>query len=255
MRARDNEVSCPPSGLIIALGYYAGDEAAAMRLARLLADIEPRRRSDVTLALCRRFDVELSPLAWQTQLHCGHKFGTMALRSEREAVGHPDGCNGLWAGIMDKLAESWATGRLNAHSVLFLEADGCPLRRDWIDRLIAEHTRTLAAGKRVTGHLMEVTDYPHLNGTMALHLSMWADHPSLHFTPPGGAWDMHHAAVLAAAARPTRLISNFYGSRDWTPGALAAVAKETAWLASVKDDSALRWAEQNLVAGSAPAKE
>ena len=44
----------------LALQYHAGDESSALRLARLLADIEPKKRTDVTLALVRRHDCELS---------------------------------------------------------------------------------------------------------------------------------------------------------------------------------------------------
>lgn len=246
-----NLVAAPPTGLVLALQYWAGDEVAAMRLARLLADIEPARRKDVTLALVRRFDTPPSDLMWKTALHCGFKFGVMQLVSEREGAGHPRGCNELFAGMMDQLSAAWADGLLAAHSVMAIEADGCPLRADWLDVLLREHAMTLAAGKRVTGHLMTLTDFPHVNGTLGCHLSLWLDRPSLRSTPPHQAWDMHHAAVYSAEARPTTLIRNFYGSRDWTPGALAAVAKETAWLSSVKDESAISWAERTLAARAA----
>lgn len=87
---------------------------------------------------------------------------------------------------------------------------------------------------------------PHLNGSMALHLSIWPDRPSLHRCPPNQAWDLMHAAVLMSEARPTSWIKNPYGACAWSPESLSVMAKETAFLCSQKDDSALAWAEKEL---------
>lgn len=252
MSARQNFVPFPPSGLVIALQYWQGDEAAAMRLARLLADIEPRRRhDDVMLAFCRRFDTPLTPLAHETILYCGLKFGVCQVKSEREGVGHPDGSFGLWAGTLDKLADGWISGYINAHSVFMVEADGCPVARDWIDRLKREHELTIAMGKRITGAVMEHA-VPHVNGGLMMHLSAWLDRPSLHRTPPRQAFDMFHAAVMMAEARATGLILNPYGSKGWTPGVLDEIGHNVCWLNNVKDDSVVSWAERTLVAPRAP---
>lgn len=244
---RHNYVDLPPAGLVLALQYWEGDEVQAMRLARLLADIEPARRDDVTLALCRRYDIPQSALWWQTFLHCGRKFGVVDLVSRREGTGHPHGCNELAAGILDQLADAWAAGNVPRHSVFLMEADGVPLRADWIERLGAEHEVTLAAGKRVTG-CMTALPLAHVNGSLIAHLSLWHDRPSLRRTPSGQAWDLFHAAVLNAEARPTTFIKNVYGGRDWSAPALAAMGRETAWMANAKDDSAIAWAERTLAA-------
>ena len=45
--------------LAIALQFYPGDQAEALRLARFLADLEPEYRDDVLLIFAERFDVEL----------------------------------------------------------------------------------------------------------------------------------------------------------------------------------------------------
>jgi hypothetical protein len=242
----ENYVELPPDKLVIAMQFWHGDESRAMRVARLIADIEPRRRDDVIFAFCRRFDTPETKLAWDTFLHVGAKFGVMPIRSQREATGHPDGCFGLFAGTLDVLARGWQDGTLRAHSVLMLEADGVPLRADWLDVLLAEHRRTLEAGKRVTGPLTE-RPLRHINGTLAMAFSCWIDRPSLHSCPPRQAWDLFHAEVLMAEARPTTLIKNAYGSGNWSAESLAVMAKETAYLCSQKDDSCLDWAELTLV--------
>lgn len=246
--AGENFVDEPPDQLVVALQYWSGDEARAMRVARLLADIEPARRGDVVFAFCRRFDLPMTRETWLTGLHVGQKFSVMHLASQREAVGHPDGCFGLWAGIMGALSEGWASGGLRARSVFTIEADGVPLRKDWLDRIIAAHKETLRRGKRVTGALME-EGLRHINGSLISHLSLWPDRQSLHRCPPGHAWDLFHADVLMAEAHPTSWIKNLYGNVEWSADALRLLARETAWLSSQKHDSALEWAERELTKG------
>lgn len=246
-----NYVQMPPQALVVAIQFYVDDEHRALRLARLLADIEPARRDDVMIAFARRFDCPASNLLQQTFMHVGKKFGVIDLPSRREGVGHPAGCNELWSSTMEQLSASWHAGNLSACSVFVVEPDGAPLSADWIARIQAEHQRAIRAGKRVSGCLVE-SPIPHVNGTLMAHLSTWRDRLSLHRTPPAQAWDLFHAAVLMAECQPTPLIKNVYGARGWSADGLAAMAKETAWLASTKDDSAIAWAERTLVARAAP---
>jgi hypothetical protein len=248
--AIDNLVPYPPSGLVIALQYWAGDMHQAFRLARLMADIEPKRRDDVVLAFCPRFDVPPSHAQYETFLYCGQKFGVMNVDIRRQATGHPAGANEMWGGIMDVLAESWRAGRAHYRSVFFAEADGCPLKRDWLELLLLEHERALIAGKRVSGAFMR-NCVPHINGSMVINLSTWFDRPSLHQTPAEQAWDLFHAAALMQEAQPTTLLCNPYGATGWTLGALTAMAHDVAYLLNTKDDSAIAWAERTLT-GRAP---
>jgi hypothetical protein len=234
-----------PGGMVIAVQYWAGDEAAAIRLARLLADIEPRPRDDATIALVRRFDTPLSDEARRTAQHVSRKFPVMVYRSKREGTGHPAGCNGLAGGAIDHLARMWMAGELMRSSVFLAEADGCPLRVDWLDLLIAEHERTLEAGLAVTGAYMGFI--PHINGTMVLEVPWWIDHPSVHVTPPDQGWDIFHRQTYLRAANRTKLIFNIHGSKNWTDDHLTPLGKEHTWVTSVKDSSVIGWAEQALV--------
>jgi hypothetical protein len=243
---RENLVSLPPSGFAIAIQFWGGDFHQAMRLARLLADIQPERTPTV-LAFCPRFDVAPSREEWDTFLYCGRKFGVTRVENKRDGVDHPNGCNQLFAGVMDALSEGWRAGRTSYDSVFFVEADGVPLRRDWLALLQAEHARTIRGGKRITGDLVEGVGVRHVNGSMVCNLGLWFDRPSLHQTPSDQAHDLFHAATLTAECRPTRLIANHYGSQGWSPEALAGVAKYTAWACNVKDDTAIAWAERTLV--------
>jgi hypothetical protein len=232
------------SGLVLAIQFWAGDEARALRLVRLLADLEPRRRKDVTLMLSRRFDLELSQVVAEAGEYASDSFAVIHHQSRRVGDGHPAGCNQLMGDTMDRLGEMWTAGELLHSSAFLIEYDGCPLRRDWLDVLIAEHDRTLAAGKAITGPYMAFL--PHINGTMVMHVPWWVDHPSVHYTPPTQGWDIFHRETMLAAAYRTKLILNLHGSRNWTNDQLRPLSMEHVWMTSVKDESVIGWAERSL---------
>ena len=94
----------PP--IMIAIQFYSGDQEEGLRLAVLLADMEPEFRNDVALVFARRFDVPgpgENPDLMDAAIYCAQKFPVMHVRSKREQVGHPDGCYGLWAGTCEEL--------------------------------------------------------------------------------------------------------------------------------------------------------
>jgi hypothetical protein len=242
-------------GFVVAIQYWAGDEARALRLARLLTAVEPVARKDmVTVALCRRYDMrDPSPEAVLTWKTLGTRFGAMMIRSEREGTGHPAGANALWAGTFEKLAGLWSNGQIQASSVMFVEADGCPVSHDWLDWIRSEHEALVVAGKRILGPRMSKP--PHVNGTLVSHLSVWADRPSLHRTPDDQAGDIFHRATLMQEAAASFSIQNAYGAEKWSDEALVGVGRQSAWLASTKDESAIAWAERTLPGDAWRARE
>ncbi len=246
--ARRNLVPWEPPGLTVVLQYWDGDEAPAMRLARLLADIEPAPRADISLVFFRRFDTILTPLSWETFLHCGRKFSVSQVQSKRKGAGHPWGCNELWSGALSCMARAWRRGSLKRPSCFFIEADGCPLRSDWASLLSAEHEASILSGKRVTGALMRMP-VPHFNGSLIAEASVWWDRASLHGTPPDQAWDLFHAAALLQEGRATSLIKNVYNARAASAEMLDAHSPETAWVCNAKDTSLIEWAERTLTNG------
>ena len=232
---------CPwsPHGLILALQYWSGDEARALGLARLLADIETERRGDVVLALCRSADCPLSAEAKRTAQHCHAKFpAVMVIQSNRPGHGHPDGPNQQWISFMETFAAERAAGRVHAEHVFTFEPDCVPLSRDWIDHLMVEQKLTIEQGKRITAAVMRHTDHrvQHPNGNLVMHLPYFTDHPSLHQTPATEAWDMHHRVELLSATRPSTIIANRHESKGWTISLLRNLATEAAWLHGFRDE-------------------
>jgi hypothetical protein len=246
----------PPMPLMLVLQFWKGDQARALRLARLLADIEPARRDDVILVFARRFDVPLSPTIWKAGLHCGHKFTIMHIQSKRRAHGHPDGCYGLWAGAAEQLYEWYSTkgGMLSQfHSAFFFEPDLAPTVKDWIDRLKKAHIQTLQQQKRITGAITgrpnadHRVDWDHVNGNLVMHWSCWGDHKSLHRCPPGIPWDLYHAQVLMSEVGTYQPILNLSGSQKFSRDVYLTLGQSWCCVVNVKDDSAQRFAREYLV--------
>ena len=234
-----------PMKLAIVIQFWDGDKTKALRLARLIADIEQELRNDVLLMLVGRFDVNpVDPEVFATMLYCGKKMPTNFARSKREAVGHPDGCFGLWAGAAD-ICYQWHLAGKSVDEVLFLEADCVPARWDWINHWKRLHQANLDAGALVTGPLMVAsTFYPaHVNGALGLHIAAWPDLPSLHVCPTGQAWDCYHGPTLMRLAGKWQGGINLYGVRDVGMSTFKTIGRDYAFIASVKDESAFTCAQ------------
>ena len=238
-----------PMKLGIAIQFWKGDKAEALRLARFLADLEPHHRGDVLLILASRFDIpETDQDVRDAAFYCGRKFPTTHLRSGRIAEGHPAGCFGLWAGTAERCYELYSEKGWPLENVLFVEADGVPTRFDWIDWFKSLHQKNLDSGSRITGYRMEGSrDYPpHINGSLCMHMSAWPDYPSLHRCPGNQAWDCFHGQVLLGEAGRSPGICNLYGAHDLSMSVFKTLARDYAWVSSVKDESAWECAQTLL---------
>lgn len=245
MRLPANLVPFHEPGIVVAIQYWAGDQDRAFRLAALIAAIEPRYRTDVTLVLSGRHDVDQRATR-EVVAACNAKMRTFAVRSRWAGSGHPDGANGLWNGTMSEMADRWRAGDLDRGAVFTVEADGCPLSRDWIARVRGEYDLAIARGKQLLGAYMP-RPLPHINGTLVCGVGWWLDHPVMHETPRGQAWDVFHRDTIMAAAARSDEIRNVYGATGWTGAQLGPLGKQASWLSSSKDDSAIVWAEQELL--------
>lgn len=230
--------------LAVAIQFWRGDMRQALRLARFLADLEPRKREDVCLVFARRFDVKVTPELESTMLYCGQKFSVTTIASDRQAEGHPDGCYGLWSGTAEKLVAA-RSDKWPYDNVFFVEADGVPMRWDWIEHLKRVHAEHLATGYRITGARMYRGER-HVNGSFVMHSSFFEDHPSLAKCRSRVPWDCHHGPVLMPEAGPIPSVMNLYGAKNVTQSVFTTLGYEYAWLASVKDGSAWKCSQRLL---------
>ena len=147
--------------ILIALQFWEGDKAPAMHLARYLADLEPTHTGLADFLFASRFDCTHDQ---ETVKHVSRKFNVRTLTSRRRGVGWPDGCNDLWFAVME-WAESMIKGKKipDYKAIFTIEADSCPIQKDWLPKISALWDKANAHGKvYMAGALVEPG--PHING-------------------------------------------------------------------------------------------
>lgn len=237
-----------PMPLAIALQFWKGDKRRAIDLARLLADIEPCRRDDVGFVFARQSNCSMDREIHEAMLYVGKKFTVIDIETEvDETKSYPGICFDPWASAARQLADAYYGGLFPYHSALFIEADGCPLAADWIDRIKKAHAESLILGKYVTGPVMRYGYHHHVNGSLVMDLKFFANSPGLHRCAPDQAWDVFFANLLVNVAGPSQEIRNEHGMRGVTENQWWILAKESAWLTSVKDGTPQHWARMALV--------
>ncbi len=125
----------PSNKILLALQFWDGDKAQALQLARLLADLEPKHCDIADFLLVSRFDTAHDPA---TIKHVSRKFNTFSYVSKGRGTGWPAGCNDLLFGTLGWLFHKKQAGQIPGYKAIFtFEADGVPMRRDWISALRA----------------------------------------------------------------------------------------------------------------------
>ena len=219
-----------PDGLVLALQFWSGDEAQALKLARLITDMEHARREDVQLWFCCDASTQQGDALMETVKYCEKKMSVNVFQARRTGAGYPSGANVLWASTMEFFYQQWAVGKLRFESVFTFEADGCPLTCDWIERLIDAHDTSLDEGKLITAAIQEGYAVTHPNGNLVLHVSVIRNYPELLDTPVNTAWDWHHHVTLQRISRGSNIIRSEHLSTNWSPESLASITRETAWM-------------------------
>lgn len=172
--------------ILIALQFWEADKAMAMKVAQLIADLEPRLSEKADFLFMSRFD-------------CGHdmdiikyvsaKFNTHVQVNRRRGAEWPFGCNELWFGTMD-----WVYSMREANlipdykAILTMEADSCPMTQHWITELSNQWDK---AGKKIVGPLVPAPA-EHINGNALfsgdLRFLKWISREVGGCSPHGG-WD------------------------------------------------------------------
>ena len=175
--------------ILIALQFWDGDRSHALELAKYLADLEPSHCELADFLLAARFDSSQDPLR---STHVSRKFNLHTLISRRRGVGWPDGCNELWFSVME-WAESMIKARKIPHykAIFTIEADSCPIQRDWLAKLSTLWDKANQKSKIVmAGALVEPG--PHINGNAMMSTDpkflTWIAR-RVGGSPPGVGWD------------------------------------------------------------------
>jgi len=129
----------PSNKILLAIQYWNGDRDAALALATLLADLEPRHSDLADFLFVCRFDSSHDPA---TVAKVSRKFNVHTYTSRGKGTGWPCGCNDLFFGTLGWFYHKSQAGQIPNYKAMFaFEADGIPMRKDWIAALHAEWDR------------------------------------------------------------------------------------------------------------------
>lgn len=232
------------SKLLLALQFYAGDKAAALDLARLIADIESSHSEAADFLFVARWDCDFDA---DVIAHVSRKFNVRTFRTRQRGKFWPFGPNCVWHDVMAHAFEQRREGRFPYKAILTFEADCVPLSRDWISRLSAEfdsrHVKVLGCEqphpiKHINGNALFSCDQDFLKSLRKLGNCS-----------PAIGWDVAHAKrFFQWGAADTPLIRSWYSRPTVAEEALDSLAASGAcFLHGIKDDSARRWAWRRLV--------
>lgn len=200
--------------LIIALQYYEGDRAEALRLLRFIARVEhyhePGKRT-AEILLVNRQDCpairrdEVDELGW--------KFTIRTMISPVIETGHPLACNCMAQYFFAQMLLRRQAGlHSDVDAVLLLEPDCVPVAADWLDQLRREwdFAKSLMSDPWVVGcYRDQAVDRPHVNG-VALWTPDLAAKVDFAVNMTGLGWDSAIAPQLPGHWFKTSLISNLF---------------------------------------------
>lgn len=153
----------PSNKILLALQFWGGDRAAAMQLASLLADLEPRHSDLADFLFVARFDCKHDE---EIVKKVSRKFNVHTYTSRGKGTGWPAGCNDLFFGTLGWLYHKAHAGQIPNYKAMFcFEADGIPMRRDWISALHAEWDRVNTPKGRICQAGAWLTNGPDAHGT------------------------------------------------------------------------------------------
>lgn len=198
--------------LRIGLQYWNGDREQALTLARRIADVEDRPRTDVEIEFVLRFDAK-EP-SKETLAYVGAKFPVSVYRCTRRGEGHPSGCNDMVHDYIGKCWERWLRDkkfRETVDGVWLFEGDNVPLRKDWLDVMLAEWKEAKAAGKLILGCWHpDGSPVGHVNGNLILVPDLFGRIKGLEGCPSQVAWDLFHAQKFEPHWFKSKNLVNLY---------------------------------------------
>jgi hypothetical protein len=242
--------------LVIAIQYYSRDWWRAMKLARLLADLERRRRDGVCLLFVRTTECPQTQYMDDTIRRCSEVFHVESLVLRPDTVARrvrwdllnvwPVGCNVLWAGAVEYFLHSmsfvWT-------AIFFADGgDGVPLHREWANIMLLDHLRTLRGGQSVTGSVFrDGSGRWHVNGNVVMGRSFLESHPEVLAMPESReGWDVHHAPTVLPECRASTLVRCGWRQVGARVEQFPQAAEHSAWWHGCKDGNFVDLAREYL---------
>jgi len=188
------------SKILYALQYHAGDQKAAMSLARLMADIIPEKKcldADMMFAASANADIDMA-----TVRYCARKFAQVkTFRCIKDINGWPAGPNNQVHEVGRYFAQQVQTGRWKYSGILMGEPDCVPTRRDVFSLLNEEWKKSphTVLGPWVTSGPAPYNQ--HINGNAIFGPAFIYTNPDLFRCDPWIGWDAANANFIMQHGR------------------------------------------------------
>ena len=217
--------------ILIAIQFWQGDRDAAMKLARFLADLEPRHTSWADILLISRFDCMAADE--ETVRHVSRKFNVFTAVSPVIQTGWPKGCNGLWSATMQWVRKNIEAKTTPDYKAVFTcEADGGPCIRNWIEEMSTKWDEANRLRPTyVAGPMVEAVHiHKHINGNCLVscepHFLKWVVTVAGNL-PEDGGWDyvLFDYFEKWGCVNLHRMRS-YYNSKTFTPDQYAQMREE-----------------------------
>lgn len=236
---RRQQASSVDPKFLIALQFWEGDKAQAMELAKFLADLEPRHCDLADFMFAARFDCKPDQSVVD---HVSRKFNTRTFISRRRGTGWPNGCNELWFSVMEWVNSMRDAKKIPQYKAVFtIDADSCPIQRDWVQKLSILWDKANTQGPvSIAGALVDPG--PHINGNALISCNPRFLHwiaRKVNGVAPGAGWDY----VLAREFRQQGWANLTQVKSMWhTPTISPAqyedmLRNDWIWIHGVKDNS------------------
>ncbi len=198
--------------LLVALCLCPLDKDQGFELLRLWADMEDGFNPRISVAICLRFDMDISDIEQSLIDYAKKKFNLYLLNSRRKGVGWPAGCNALEVGayewFVEKNRDNQKSKSFDFEYILLAEADTVPLRKGWMEEIMNEAYDNKAV---IMGAYFTKEDgCPHINGNCVIHRDAWRKIRSIWHVPSRRGWDMHIGPQALSLGTPSKLIWQDY---------------------------------------------
>lgn len=196
--------------LVLALQFYIGDREKAMRLARLIADAEPKPRTDVEFVFVARYDCEHD---FKTIEHVRQKFPTHWITTYTKWRGWPGGPNAMARDLLE-----WtAANRKEVDGLLMIEPDCVPTSAFWLNAIMDEWNDALMADKWLMGAWRDSGGpHGHINGNCVVKPNFATLVHTNDLIGPGLAWDCAVSPYARERWYITGAIKNCFEARNAT---------------------------------------
>lgn len=234
--------------MLLVIQYWQGDREAALRTARLIADVQPEPTKKHYIMFAHRFDAE--PPDVETLAYVKRKFDIFGVhKGRRKEVGWPAGCNGLAHDVIQLAGEQRRVGNWQSvDGVWLLESDILPLNRHWLHMAAQEWEWAQKEGKLVLGAWSPHHGVDgHVNGNMIFHPDLWIRVPGLEGSAPHIGWDVYHANRLKRHWKKSTQMINLYRATEVTAEALWPDRGPYIFVHGIKDDSGYNLVRERLL--------